>query len=76
MPAEKFHPPTAVEDKPSDRFEIGWHRDYPGVFLTMIMNDPATTVDRVSGIELDRSGINRLIRTLRRARDATYGADE
>lgn len=30
----------------------------------------------INGSGIDRSGINRLIRALRRARDATYGADE
>jgi len=78
MPAEKFYPSTAVEDRPSDRFEVAWHRDYPGVHVTMIMvgYSGATVVDRASAIDLDRSGINRLIRTLRKARDQTYGADE
>lgn len=70
MPAEKFYPSTAVEGEPSDLFEIAWHRDYPGVYATLRIGDIA------SGIDLDRSGINRLIRTLRRARDATYGSDE
>jgi len=70
MPAEKFYPSTAVEGQPSDHLEVSWHRDYPGVFATLIIGGAA------SGIDLDRSGINRMIRALRRARDATYGADE
>jgi len=70
MPAEKFYPSTAVEGQPSDHFEIAWHRDYPGVFATLVIGDAA------SGIELDRAGVNRAIAALRRARNATFGADE
>ena len=77
MPAEKFYPPTAVEGEPSDRFEIGWNRDYDGVYLTMILDDGAPgQPHRASGIPMDRSAINRLIRTLRRARDQAFGRDE
>lgn len=32
-------------------------------------------VVNINGTPIDRSGVNRLIRALRRARDATYGAD-
>lgn len=70
MPAEKFYPSTAVEGQPSDHLEIAWHRDYPGVHATLVIGKAA------SGIELDRSAINRMIRSLRRARDATFGSDE
>lgn len=70
MPADKFYPSAAIEGQPSDHLEIAWHRDYPGVHATLVIGKSA------SGIDLDRSGINRMIRTLRRARDATYGADE
>lgn len=70
MPAEKFYPPAAVEGQPSDHLEIAWNRDYPAVYATLVIGEAAT------GIELDRSAINRMIRALRRARDATYGADE
>lgn len=70
MPAEKFYPQTAVENKPSDMLELAWHRDYPGVYLTMLVSGTG------SAIELDRSGLNRLIKALRKARDQTFGADE
>ena len=70
MPAEKFYPHTAIEGQPSDHLEIRWGADNPGVHI----------IQEVDGIGsawgLDRSGINRLIRSLRRARDATYGSDE
>jgi len=77
MPAEKFYPPTSTAGEPPDRFEVAWHRDYSGVYLTMILDDGTPgQPPRSSAVELDRSAINRLIRTLRRARDAAYGADE
>lgn len=77
MPAEKFYPPTSTAGESSDRFEVAWHRDYSGVYLTMILDDGTPgQPPRSSAVELDRSAINRLIRTLRRARDAAYGADE
>lgn len=74
MPAEKFYPPTAIDGAPSDRLEVGWHKEYDGVHLTMILDDG--TKPRVSAIPLDRAGLNRLIKTLRKARNQTYGADE
>lgn len=71
MPAEKFYPSTAVENQPSDYVEVAWHRQYPGVDVTMLpYNQPPVSID------LDRSGINRLIKVLRKAREQTFGADE
>lgn len=71
MPAEKFYPSTAVEgEPPSELLTIRWGQENAGVAALL-------EVDGVGGlIALDRSGINRLIKTLRRARDATFGADE
>jgi hypothetical protein len=70
MPAEKFYPSTTVEGQPSDHLEIAWHRDTPGVVITL-------EVDGVGAAWfMDRSGINRMVRALRRARDASFGADE
>lgn len=65
MPKETFwNSATAVENDGVSEpvLTVTWHGDNPGVYL--------------NGVASDRSGINRLIRTLRRARDATYGADE
>ena len=69
MPAEKFYPQTAVEDEPSDLLELAWHREYPGVYLTMLVSGVG------SAIELDRGGLNRLIGSLRKARNQTFGKD-
>jgi len=69
MPAEKFYPSTAVENVPSDHIEVAWHRDYPGVYVTMIIGGTASAID------MERSGLNRLINTLRKARNQTYGKD-
>lgn len=63
-----------LEPQTANAYEHG-ARDYPGVYLTMIL-DNGEQHPRVSGVELDRSGINRLIATLRKARDQTFGADE
>lgn len=65
MPKETFwNSATAVENDGVSEpvLTVTWHGDTPATYL--------------NGIEFDRSGINRLIRTLRRARDATYGADD
>lgn len=70
MPAEKFYPSTAIEGEPSDHLEIRWGAENPGVHAILEVDGTGAL------ITLDRSGINRLIRSLRRARDATYGADE
>lgn len=65
MPKETFwNSATAVEnDEVSEPvLTVTWGSEQPSVHL--------------NGVEFDRSGINRLIHTLRRARDATHGADE
>ena len=60
MPKENFYPEDSVEgDEPG--FTVTWGELQPGVI--------------VSGAEFGRSGLNRLIRTLRTARDKTFGAD-
>lgn len=63
MPAEKFWPATAIEgDNSEPTLTVAWGAEQPGVTL--------------NGATSDRSGINRLIRVLRNARDRTYGRDE
>ena len=76
MPAEKFYPPHGEEGVLSSHIEIGWHRDHGGVYATAVIYNTPDGPPITEGIPLDRSAINRLIRTLRRARDATYGRDE
>lgn len=78
MPSEKFHnSETAVEGQPNDRIEIGWSREqeYDGVYVTSVVElEDGPPI--VNAIPLDRSGLNRMIRTLRKARDQVYGRDE
>lgn len=64
MPKETFwDSATSVEGDESDPIvTVTWGGDQPAV--------------QINGVEFDRSGTNRLIRALRRARDSTFGADE
>ena len=63
MPKETFWNPISVEgDASSPIVTVEWHGDVPGVY--------------VNGVRFDRSGVNRLIKTLRKARNQTDGADE
>jgi len=68
MPAEKFYDSaTAVEgDTNAPVVTIGWAT-------------PGTSGDsgpRINGVLFDRSGVNRMIRALKKARDQVYGEDE
>lgn len=68
MPKEKFYNADRVEGDglPAD-LEVSWAS--PGN-----VGEPGV---RIGGlVNADRSGINRLIRVLRRARDQVYGSDE
>ena len=63
MPKEKFWPATAVEgDGTEPTVTISWGNDQPGVII--------------NGMESDRSGVNRMIKVLRKARDQAHGHDE
>lgn len=71
MPSEKFH----TEDQPV--LEIGWspNGEYDKVFLTVYEDtSPRVIVPLVK--EMNREDLNRMIRALRRARNATFGTDE
>jgi hypothetical protein len=65
MPKEKFYGGTP--ENTEEWFTVTWGTD---------ANDWHKAPVMVAGISTDRSSLNRLIKTLRRARDATYGADE
>lgn len=62
MPKESFYRPTAVDGDMPD--------------LTVQWGTEAVPQVMINLIPYDRSGINRLIATLRRARNQTYGKDE
>jgi hypothetical protein len=63
MPKETFwDSPTAIEgDDSQPVLTVEWHGDNPGVYL--------------NGVHFDRSGVNRLIRVMRKARNQTDGKD-
>lgn len=58
------------------RIHVGWNNDHVEI---AVLNPSAPSMDgtAVPGwfVQLDRDGINRLIRTLRKARDQAFGAD-
>lgn len=59
--------------------KVGWHRSPGYVELATIRDDGQTLEPGPESngwfTQLDREGINRLIRTLRKARDQAFGAD-
>lgn len=79
-------PKTNINDLVVDGFraEVSWRPDGDVQVATVNQNSPLTLKDdeasepyRFDGwhVTLDRVGINRLIRALREARDAAFGAD-
>ena len=71
MPKESFYSPSIPEDEDvefasASAFSLAW--GVPG-------NTEIPAGVYLASMPLDRSAINRLIRALRRARDAVYGAD-
>ena len=62
--------------------EVSWGRDSESVQLATLLVAPSTHTrftEEVEGgwfINLDRKGINKLIRDLRKARDQAFGEDE
>lgn len=77
--SEKF---SSDEPEVTSMVELSWGRDADYVQLATTLNrsvDHSPIERKVSGgwyINLDRAGINKLIRDLRRARDQAYGRDE
>lgn len=58
--------------------QVGWSREaeYVQVASVDLTEESGLRTNFGWFVELDRPAINRLIRTLRRARDQAYGADE
>ena len=76
MPKETFYPINPDHEGTDERLQVDWHRtDLSNVYVTVVYNRPDGVVVPVC-VDLDRPGLNRLIKTLRRARDQTFGADE
>lgn len=85
MPSEKFYPSDSVEDELTQILEIAWANPgeykeghYENVFVMTYVKKSGSSGDvyDLMSFDLDRSGLNRLIRSLRRARNAVYGVDE
>lgn len=59
---------------------VGWSKDASHVEIATTMEDGVILEPTPEGngwyVQLDRAGINRLIKTLRKARDDAYGRDE
>lgn len=79
MPKETIQSRYAGEsfDAPEPHLHVGWTRDRDHVEVaTRAGGDYADDLKRPGlFVQLDRDGINRLIRALRKARDAAFGAD-
>jgi hypothetical protein len=57
--------------------KVGWTRDRGHVELAVVRCTEGAYDDfDARYMQLDRAGLNRLIRTLRKARDAAFGRDE
>lgn len=57
---------------------VGWGPRGAGDYVQLATLPPTSSdvdYDTCQYVDLDRDGINRLIRALRRARDRAYGAD-
>lgn len=68
---------TVRTDNGGTAVRVGWQAD-TGVQLASLRNADYEGSDEANGqfVNLDRPQLNRLIRVLRRARDAAYGRDE
>lgn len=65
--------PTAID---SSVIKIGWGRDSNHCEIAIVADPDSDTAEfEARHSQLDRAAINRLIRTLRKARDAAFGSD-
>lgn len=87
MPKVNVYPPCPTDAIADRRVEVGWHNGGVQIATTALVNpsnivltNPPTTPEPEwksdSYVDLDRGGINNLIRALREARDKAYGRDE
>lgn len=60
------------------KVSVGWNRETGSVQIATVDDEADDPFSRESGlyVNLDRRGINDLIRHLRRARDSAFGRDE
>jgi hypothetical protein len=85
MPKTNVYPPHTQPDQATVRVEVGWHNGGVQIATTALTNPSTLPVSNAvaepewksdSFVDLDRHGINTLIRALREARDKAYGRDE
>ena len=73
------HDDDAVAEGSRSRVRVGWSKEAGHVEVATVAPDGERLEPTPEGngwfVQLDRSGLNRLIRTLRRARDDAYGRD-
>jgi hypothetical protein len=65
--------PSSEPPEPQHGLSVGWNKI--GWVQIHMVPDQWESTGEWTIVDLDRASINRLIRTLRRARDAAYGAD-
>lgn len=76
MPKEMVYGYADPSHMPGFGVEVAWMRDQQVQVASVDLGAEPATVERGWYTTLDRSSINHLIRTLRKARDQAYGADE
>ncbi len=85
MPKTTVYPPHTQPNHATTRVEVCWHNGGVQIATTALVNPTTLSVDNAvaepewksdSFVDLDRRGINTLIRALREARDKAYGRDE
>lgn len=75
MPKANIYPPnTSSGEEAGRRIEVGW-RSGSDVQIATTVADAESVWDG-QWVDLDRQGINQLIRALREARDKAFGRDE
>lgn len=73
---DKFGPQLTNGDPKLFTVNVGWSLGGDVQVATVDDSEPLGTVKSGLYVTLDRDGINRLIKALRKARDQAYGKDE
>lgn len=69
---------VSVAPMPMFRVKVGWNRETGDVQIATVNEEAEDIFSAEAGlyVDLDRRGINNLIRILRKARDSAFGRDE
>ncbi len=80
MPKTNVYPPARPETPAAFRVEVGWRPDGDVQIATTQRVDTGPDNEPIwqglAYVDLDRTGINTLIRVLREARDKAFGRDQ